>query len=116
MAAETTHEALPTYQAPGAQSSQPISEKTPLFPQPSVPSEQVAADPNEGPQVDPNVPRDVSTIAQQYRDQCRFHYVLCQELFLTFCTTSVRSMCSGKPRGKDGLWSIWDHHGCREFF
>ena len=68
MASETIHETPPLYHAPSAQSSLPTSEKAPLVLQPSV------AEPIEGPQVDPSVPRDgrdVSTIAQEYRDQCQ---------------------------------------------
>ena len=46
-------------------------------------------------------------------------FILC--LVLTTILTilyylSVRSMCCGKPWAKDGLWSIWDHHGRCEFF
>jgi hypothetical protein len=78
MISETIHELPPLYHdTPGAQSAQSAmpSEKPPLLPQP---------DTTEGPQVDPNVPRDtrdVATIAQSYRDNCKFHFVLCQQLF-----------------------------------
>ena len=62
------------------------------MPVPSTAEKSVLQPAVEGPQVDQSVPqahdaRDVSEIAQQYRDQCRFDFcVLCQQLILIICT------------------------------
>jgi hypothetical protein len=71
---------LPPYQGAQNLASESTPEKQSQFPQPQIYHD-------EGPQVDTSVPvstipaSNAAAIAQQYKDQCQFRFLLCQQLF-----------------------------------